>query len=305
MVSSEDMDDRCPDCGSLKIVIDSSTGEKICGECGLVTKEKQLDTGPEWRAFNIEERNARRRAGQPMSLTFYDKGLSTTISHIGRDAKGRKLSRGRRIQMRRLRKWHIRSKIHSSVNRNLSRAMTDLSYLADRLHLPLHIKEKAALLYRKALDHDLVRGRSIAAIVAASVYAACRATKTPRTLREVAEHSTIDLKEIARSYRLMVRRLDLSMPIPAISKRIPKIADKINVDEKTKREAVEIIKRARELKVTAGKDPMGLAAAALYISCRMNEEDCTQKMIASAAGVTEVTIRNRYKGLKRELGLEV
>ncbi|MCK4581715.1 transcription initiation factor IIB, partial [Candidatus Bathyarchaeota archaeon] len=193
----------------------------------------------------------------------------------------------------------------SSVDRNLSHAMTELSRLSDKLHIPKPVKERAAVIYRKALEKGLVRGRSISAISAASLYAACRVTGTPRTLRELGKVSTIDKKDLARCYRLLLRELNLSMPIPKAQYRVPKIAAKVNISENTQQTAVDILRKAEEMKTTAGKDPMGLAAAALYIACVMNEEKRTQKMIADAAGVTEVTIRNRYKGLKESLHLEL
>jgi len=203
--------------------------------------------------------------------------------------------------MLRLRKWQIRSGVHSSVDRNLAQAMTELDRLTDKLHIPPSIKENAAVIYREALEKGLVRGRSTSAIAAASLYAACRLTETPRTLREIARHSTIARKDIARCYRLLLRELNIRMPIPRAQLRVPKIASKVGVGEKTQRMAVEILREAERLKETAGKDPMGLAAAALYIACVMNGEKRTQKMIADAAGVTEVTIRNLYKSLKEVL----
>jgi transcription initiation factor TFIIB len=241
----------------------------------------------------------------PLSLSVHDKGLSTVIGEVGRDAFGRTIPRKTMYQMIRLKKWHIRSSYQSSNDRNLSHAMTELARLSDKLHIPKQVKERAALIYRNALDKRLVRGRSISAIAAASLYAACRITGTPRTLHEYANQSTLDKKDLSRCYRLLLRELKLQMPIPKAQFRVPKIAAKIDIGEKTQQTAVDILRRAEDLKTTAGKDPMGLAAAALYIACVMNEEKRTQKMIASAAGVTEVTIRNRYKGLKEVLNLKL
>ena len=227
------------------------------------------------------------------------------IGRIGKDAYGRNLPLDTKVQMIRLRKWQIRSRVHSSEDRNLAQAMAELDRLCDKLNIHSPIKERAALIYRKALIQGLVRGRSISEIAAASLYAACRITQTPRTLREITHQSPIDKKDIARCYRLMLKDLHLQMPRPDAQMRIPKIAARVGVGEKTQRTAVEIIRRAEKMKITAGKDPMGLAAAALYIACVLNREKRTQKMIADAAGVTEVTIRNRYKGLKDALKIDV
>jgi transcription initiation factor TFIIB len=295
----------CPECGSKHIIIDSRSGERICGACGLVMADNLINEGPEWRAFTQNERDSRSRVGMPLSFSVHDKGLSTMIGQVGKDAFGRTIPTKTMFQMLRLKKWHVRSCYQSSIDRNLSHAMTELSRLSDKLHIPKQVKERAAVVYRKALEKGLVRGRSINAIAAASLYASCRLTATPRTLRELSIHSTIEKKDLARCYRLLLRELNLQMPIPKAQFRVPKIAAKVNIGEKTQQTAVEILRRAEELKTTAGKDPMGLGAAALYIACVMNSEKRTQKMIADAAGVTEVTIRNRYKGLKEDLKLEI
>ena len=298
-------EDKCPECGSTHIINDPDSGELICSACGLVMKETIINEGPEWRAFTPTEKNSRSRVGVPLSFAVHDKGLTTMIGRVGRDAFGRQIPLDTKLQMLRLRKWQIRSRVHSSVDRNLAQAMAELDRLSDKLHIPPSIKEKSAIIYRKALDRGLVRGRSISAITAASLYAACRITQTPRTLREISRQSPIDKKDIARCYRLMLRELDIQMPKPDAQLRVPKIAAKVGVGERTQQQAVEILREAARLKTTAGKDPMGLAAAALYIACVMCDEKRTQKMIADAAGVTEVTIRNRYKGLKEALELEI
>src|SRR5450759_3235735 len=205
--------DKCPECASKNLVHDYDSGETICGACGLVLYEQMLDKGPEWRAFTQEEKTSRSRVGTPTSYSIHDKGLSTTISQVDRDAFGRKLPLSTRLQMWRLRKWQIRSRVHSSSDRNLAQAMSELDRLSGKVSISPPIKEKAAVIYRKALDKGLVRGRSIAAIAAAALYAACRASGTPRTLREISEASLVDKKDVARCYRLLLRELDVHMPI--------------------------------------------------------------------------------------------
>jgi transcription initiation factor TFIIB len=296
--------DKCPECGNSNLVHDYDTGEKVCSDCGLVITEQMMNKGPEWRAFTQEERESRSRVGIPTSYSVHDKGLSTAIGQINRDAFGRKLPLSTRLQMWRLRKWQIRSRVHSSVDRNLAQAMAELDRLSDKVYIPRPIKEKAAIIYRKALDKGLVRGRSIAGIAAASLYAACRITDTPRTLREISEASMVDKKDVARCYRLLLRELDIQMPIADPLTYISKIAEKTGIAGKTQGLAVEILHEARQKRFAAGKDPMGLAAAALYIACIKSGEKKTQKEIAEAGGVTEVTVRNRYKTLKIQLGIK-
>ena len=297
--------DSCPECGSLNLIHDYDTGETICGSCGLVIREQTMDKGPEWRAFTQEEKASRSRVGIPTSYSVHDKGLSTAIGRVDRDAFGRKLPLSTRLQMWRLRKWQIRSRVHSSVDRNLAQAMAELDRLSDKSYIPSSVKEKAAVVYRKALDKGLVRGRSIAAIAAAALYAACRQTETPRSLREISESSLVDKKDVARCYRLLIRELGIRMPIADPLTYISKIAEKTGITGQTQGLAIKILREAKAKHAASGKDPMGLAAAALYIACLQNDEKKTQKDIAEAGGVTEVTVRNRYKSLKRRLGLEL
>jgi transcription initiation factor TFIIB len=183
--------------------------------------------------------------------------------------------------------------------------MAELDRLADKLYIPGPIKEKAAVVYRKSLEKGLVRGRSIAAIAAAALYAACRTSETPRTLREIAEASLVDKKDVARCYRLLLRELDMQMPIADPMTYLSKIAERTGISGQTQGLAIKILREAKKRRAASGKDPMGLAAAALYIACLQSNEKKTQKDIAEAAGVTEVTVRNRYKSLKRQLGLEL
>jgi transcription initiation factor TFIIB len=296
---------RCPECGSSTLIEDYDQGEVACGGCGLVLHENVVDPGPEWRAFTREEKADRSRVGTPTSLSVHDNGLSTVIDRVNRDAFGRELPAKTRLQMLRLRKWHIRARVHSSVDRNLAQAMAELDRLADKLRIPPAVKEQGALTYRKALNRGLVRGRSILAIAGASLYAACRFTQTPRTLKEVAEASLVKKKDIARCYRLLLRELDIRMPMADPVRCVPKISSKIRVNEKIQQKAINILRKAGEKKAIAGKDPMGIAAAAIYIACVVSGVKRTQKDIAEAAGVTEVTVRNRYKGLRKVLKLEI
>ncbi len=183
--------------------------------------------------------------------------------------------------------------------------MAELDRLSDKVYAPGPVKEKAAVIYRKALDKGLVRGRSIAAIAAASLYAACRTSETPRTLREIAEASLVDKKDVARCYRLLLRELNIRMPIADPLTYISKIAERTGISGPTQGLAIKILGQAKRKRAASGKDPMGLAAAALYIACLQNSEKKTQKDIAEAAGVTEVTVRNRYKSLRRNLGIKL
>lgn len=284
-------------------MVDTAGGELFCSSCGYVVMEKIEETGPEWRAFSKEEKDDRSRTGVPASLAMHDMGLATVIGVEDRDASGRSLPASMKAAIERLRTWDGRSQVHEPVDRNLRQAFSELDRLAEKLNLSDAVIEKAAYIYRKALERGLVRGRSISALIAASLYAACRDTETPRTLKDVAASCNIKKKDIARCYRLLLRDMELKMPVVDPTKCVSRIASKAGLSEKTKRRALIILKRAEATRTSAGKDPMGLAAAALYVACVLEGESKTQKDVAEAAGVTEVTIRNRYKGLKQALNL--
>ncbi|WXG40135.1 MAG: transcription initiation factor IIB [Candidatus Freyarchaeum deiterrae] len=296
---------KCSECGATDVVRDVTRGELICSHCGLVIDEHMIDQGPEWRAFTSEERSRRSRVGSPTSYTVHDKGLSTMIDWRNCDAYGKKLTPRRRAQIYRLRKWQIRTRVHSSMDRNLAYAMSELDRLSSQLGIPHSVKEASAVIYRKAIERSLIRGRSIEAMVAASVYGACRMRKVPRTLDEIAKQSRVGRKELGRCYRLVLRELDIDIPIANPIDFLPRFGAELHLSGAAQRKAALIIEKAKELGITAGKDPTGLAAASMYISAIMIGERRTQREIAEVAHVTEVTVRNRYKELVKKLKLEV
>jgi len=292
--SPEDILSKCP---SGNIVLDEVRGEWICLDTGEVIAERVIDRGPEWRAFTAEEKEKRSRAGAPITTTLHDGGLSTMIDWYDKDATGKKLDLKKRLELIRMRKWHTRTRMQSSIDRNLAQAMNELDRIAQQLGLPDYVKEEAAMIYKRAVEKELVRGRAIESVVAAALYAACRIHRIPRTLDEIAKYTKSGRKEVARCYRLLVRELGLKIPIVDPTDYAQRIAAMLNLSGATVKTAIEIINKARQAGLTAGKDPAGIAAAAVYIAALLNDERRTQKEVAAAAGVTEVTVRNRYKEL--------
>jgi len=294
----------CPNCGSDKLIRDPARGEIICAVCGYVVREREIDRGPEWRAFTPEERERRSRVGAPISPLMGDT-LTTDIDWRSKDASGRQIDGARRLDIMRLRKWHTRTRVQSSIERNLSQARIELERLAAQLDLPQHVKEQALEIYRRALESGLVRGRSIESVMAAAVYAACRNLRVPRTLDEIAKFTRAGRKDVARCYRLLVREARVRVPLPDASDFVPRIAGALKLKGETVKLAKEILKKAREMGLTAGKDPAGLAAAAIYIAAIKTGDIRTQKDVARAAQVTEVTVRNRYKELVKKLSIDL
>lgn len=291
----------CSNCNSNRIIDDPESGEIICSSCGMVISDRiQNITIPERRDFNNNETESRRRTGIPVSLAIYDMGLATVIAKTNRDASGRPLGAEMRDRMKRLRTWDFRTS-HTYLDKNLTQAFDELDILKDKLVLSNAIVEKAAYIYRKVEDRGLVRGRTISGIMAAAIYAACREVGTLWTLRDIAAASDVKRKDIARNYRMLLLELDFKVPNADPMKCIAKVANKANLSENTKRQAISIIKEASGRGISAGKDPMGIAASILFISCLRTGEYRTQGQIANASGVTEVTLRNRYKELKNKL----
>ena len=291
---------RCPSCGKKTILTDENSGELFCGSCGFVISDKLEDTGAEWRSFSQDETN-RARTGAGTSLTMHDMGLSTVIGPANKDATGKPLSSSMKSSIQRLRTWDSRTQAHTSSERNLRQALNEMDKIKDKLALTDALIEKAAYIYRKAMAKKLIRGRSIHGLVGACIYAACRNTETPRTLDDIAKGINIRRKDVARCYRLIFRELELKIPVPDPLKGVSRIASLADLSEKTKRKAIEILNKAKKVGMIAGKDPMGIAAAALYIACISNGETKSQKDISIASGVTEVTIRNRCAGLRKIL----
>ena len=294
---------QCPECRSSDLVSDVMRGELACEHCGLILDSNMIDPRAEWRAFNLQDFARKSRTGAPISLTLHDKGLSTIIDWRDRDAFGKQLSPAKRIQAYRLRKWQIRMRVHSSLDRNLAFAMSELDRLISQMGLSGSVKETAALLYRQTVKRNLIRGRSIEAMLGASIYASCRIQKIPRTLEDFASNSRINKRELGRCFRLILRELKIQIPSPSPNRFISKFANDLNVSTRAQIKAIRILNVARRVGLTSGRDPVGLAAASLYIVSLQNGLGKTQKEIAQIASITEVTVRNRYKELVRCLHL--
>jgi transcription initiation factor TFIIB len=291
----------CSICGCNQTITDTESGEIICSKCGQVISDKIEEIRPEWRNFaSSDGSNDKSRIGMSTSLARHDMGLSTIIGRTDRDASGQKIDAVMRSTMQRLRTWDFRTQAHTPTDRSLRQAFFQLDVLKDKLGLSDTVIEKTAYIYRKAQERGLVRGRTISGILAAAVYIACRELGTPRTLKDIAADSNVKLNEVSRSYRLLYFELDLKIPIVDPLKCIAKVANKANLSEKTRRQAAEIMNNVTKREISAGKDPMGLAASVLYLSSFNTGETITQNNIAYAAGVTEVTLRNRVKDLKKQ-----
>jgi transcription initiation factor TFIIB len=290
----------CPECKSKNIKYDPSRGEMTCAKCGLVLDQSMIDTTQEWRAFDDNQRSRRVRTGAPLTVTKHDQGITTEIG------KGRgelfKVAAKKRAQYYRLSKWHKR--LIKSKDRNLSFAFSELQRLISYLTLSQAIHEKVAKLYERAVEKGLVRGRSTESIIAALLYTTCREEGAPRTLDEISKASGISKRDIGKTYRYIARKLDIRILPAKPQDYIPRFGSLLGLDESIQVKAVKILDEATRYDVTSGKGPIGVAAAALYISAVLQGKKKTQREVADAIGVTEVTIRNRYKEVIEKLGIK-
>lgn len=289
---------RCPECGSVNLTYDDQRGEIVCNECGLIIEEKMVDTGQE-AGGQFDKSEKRGRGGAPISMQKFDKGLTTNVGEI---ADIYKLEAGQTRKFLRLKKWQER--VSTSIERNLRLAMAELRRVASFLNLPSVVRDEASRVYNYVLQRGLVRGRSMESVIAACIYAACRSYNIPRTLDEISAASDVERKEIGRTYRFIVRKLKIKVTPSSPKDYIARFSSILHLSPKTQNESLKILKKADISELTSGRGPAGIAAAALYVAALLNDEKKTQREVADVAGITEVTIRNRYKELIERLKLD-
>ncbi|EJN57151.1 Transcription initiation factor IIB (TFIIB) [Halogranum rubrum] len=298
------VNNQCPECHSTALVRSTDRGELVCDDCGLVVDDNVVDHGPEWRAFDHSERQSKSRVGAPVTQTMHDKGLTTTIDWKNQDSAGHLLSSEKRNQMHRLRKWQERIRTKDAGERNLQFALSEIDRMASALGVPRSVREVAAVIYRRALDTDLIRGRSIEGVATSALYIACRQEGIPRSLEEVSSVARVDRREIGRTYRYIAHELGLPMSPVDPKQYLPRFCSELELSEDVQQRATTIIERTTAEGLHSGKSPTGFAAAAIYTAALLCNEKRTQRDIAKVAQVTEVTIRNRYREQLEVVGLD-
>ena len=285
------------------LVTDNIRGEILCARCGVILADKVEDSGPEQKSFSAEDYNNSTRTGLGSALSIHDKGLSTIIGNTDRDASGNSISTYMKYTFNRLRTWDSRSKSNSS-ERNLRSAFVIMGAIQSKLDVSDAVVERAAYLYRKALTKNIIRGRTISGMILSALYVACRESGVPRTLQDVSSAGNISFKDLSRHYRVFVKALELQVDSLNPSELVSKIGANVGLSEKAQRDALDIIETAKKKGLADGKNPMSLAATALFLSGIMNDESATQDKIAKASGISSVTIRNIAKVFRKKMNLE-
>jgi len=297
---SNDYDVKCQldTCETYPAITDSERGEIFCGRCGLVLVDNMSDMSHANNGYSSEDFMKMARTGPATSLTMNDRGLSTVIG-ANKDSTGKSISGKTKYEFNRLRTWDQRSKSRQTAT--LSKAFTLMNAMKTKLGIPNNVVETAAYIYRKAVNAKLTRGRTTVSLISASLYAACREHNIPRTLDDIANAGNVERKILSRDLRTIVKKLGLHLNQYDTTSFISKISNNMNLKEKTKRDAFEILDRCEKEQITAGKHPVGQAAASLYLSCIINGEKISQKKFSVESGVSDVTIRNRVALITKTL----
>lgn len=291
----------CPECGSPRLEKDYVRSEIVCSDCGLVIDENMIDHGQEWTSYSQEEWSNNSRTGPPMSYLVHDKGLSTDIPEANVDAQKRRLSMKTKQKFYRMRMLHNRVRAGIPGGRGLIEALRELDRISSALGLPSRFKEEAAMIYRKAREGGLVQGRSIRAVMGASVYSVCRLNDVPRTFDEIANAANVDAKSVKRAYNAVSRKLNITLQLTRPKDYLERFGSRLNLSRKVRARAAELLDNVPELDVVSGKSPLGTVAAAIYMASVEFGEQVTQRQISQVAGVSEVTLRARCKEIEAQI----
>ena len=292
----------CEFCKSDSVIFDNGSFEYVCSSCGCVSsQDPNSDSMASFR--NNSGYNDRTRTGMPESLAIHNKGLSTLIGIGDTDARGKALDSSQKNNIQRLRTWNNRAQLNDSVSRNLEKALKLLNNFGDKLYLSQAVIEGAAYIYRKAAIKKLAKGRSTLGLVGAALYAACRETSTPKTITDIATACNITTKDIMSHYKLILKELSLQMPVLHGPDYVTLICNRLQLSEKTKREALRIFSLVQQNRISIGKNPRALAGSIIYLASQNCNEFLRQVEICQVAEISTVSLRKRCKEIKSKTEL--
>ena len=283
-VRTESSANQCPECDGR---VTTNAVETVCEDCGLVIDEQRIDHGPEWREYDADERE---RTGAPLTAARHDRGLSTEIGY-GTDVHGNELSGQKRRRLARMRREQTRGRWRSKAERNLAHGLGEVRRLASALELSDSVRDQACQLFRSAQNEDLLRGRSIEAIAAASVYGACQCNGRSRLVDDISEMALVTESRVTNAYKTLNEGLGLPAEPVSPSMFVPRLASDLECPDQIRQRARTLAEEAEERGVTTGVHPAGFAAACLYKAGREEGRWLTQSEAADVANASKATVR--------------
>jgi len=294
---------KCDECGSRNLMLDPVRGERTCADCGLVLESDIVDLSAEWNQY--EGTDDKSRVGSPVNMMLHDKGLTTDIDWKNQDYSGKAISNATRTQLHRMRKWQKRSRVSNSKERNLQQAMQDMNTMGSILGLPKTIMDESSLLYRKCLEANIIRGRSIPGVAAACIFISCELAGIPRPIQDVSSSLRMGKKELGRTIRNVKSALKIRTGPKTANLYFDQFCSKLQLSPAVRVECEKMYEKVEKFEMDSGRGPTGLAAAIIYIASITCGQRRTQREISDIAGVTEVTIRNRYKELTAAFDIDL
>ncbi|HYM41086.1 MAG TPA: TFIIB-type zinc ribbon-containing protein [Thermoplasmata archaeon] len=288
----------CPECKGIHLVLDEVRGELVCDSCGLVLQDHALDRSPEWSAYAPEDAARLAHTGAPRDPLSGATGLTTVIAVPHRDAHGNAIPSGERGAFYRMQKLQRHSSHAFPGERSLPTAIRVLDRYASLLALPKTVRNEAGFLCRKAFQRQLARGRSIETLVAGAVYAACRIDGVPRTLDELQQVTGIRKTRIGAAYRTLHRELSLAIHASQPADYVQRFCSELGLSAHVEREAFQLLQVFEPPESATSVSPCGTAGAAIYLAALVCGEPRSEKAIAKVAGVSEVTLRNRFQAMR-------
>ncbi|KAF9592782.1 hypothetical protein IFM89_017352 [Coptis chinensis] len=283
------MEDYCSDCKKTTVVVlDHSSGDTICCECGLVLEARYIDETSEWRTFENDTNNSDpNRVGGPVNPLLAENG-GGLVTLISKPSGVKSLG------------WnHVGS--NKDPDSSLIQAFKSIAAMCDRLDLVATIKDLANEIYKKVADLKSTRGRNRDAFLAACLFVACKQEHKARTLKEI--HSIANgatIKEIGRNtffIEKQLKEIGESMETGATDAGdfMRRFCSRLGMNHQAMKAAQEAVQNSKELDIR--RNPTSVAAAVIYMITQLSDDRQFLKDVAIATAVAENTIKKSCKDL--------
>ncbi|CCD74279.1 Transcription initiation factor IIB [Caenorhabditis elegans] len=275
---------QCPIHPDVHLIEDHRAGDLVCPACGLVVGDRLVDVGTEWRSFSNERSgNDPSRVGAPENPLLSGGDLSTTIAvGFGGSDSDNSLANAQRKSM-------------NNTDRQMTAAMSLIREMSERIHLPRNIQDSASRIFKDVLESKALRGKNNEAQAAACLYIACRKDGVPRTFKEICAVSRVSKKEIGRCFKIIVRSLETNLEQITSADFMSRFCGNLSLPNSIQAAATRIAKCAVDMDLVAGRTPISIAAAAIYMASQASAEKRSAKEIGDVAGAAEITVRQTYK----------